>query len=710
MEAFFSSLTHLWFQWVYPILLFVVGLGVVVFVHELGHFLAAKIANIKVERFALGFGKRVLGFQRGETDYCLNLLPLGGYVKMLGQEDVKSVEQIADPRAFSNKSVGVRLGVVAAGVVMNAVFAAVVFVIVAMVGKSYPAPVVGGVVPDFPAAEAVITWQDGRDQPPASEPTTVPTSQPTSKGLRPGDRILDLDSDRLLLRLIGKSITRFSDIAMTAVLAGPDDTFTMTLQRETDGKVRLGKTTLGVKRYPDGSQMAFGISSALDSVVADDPELVSDPARVLRDGDRVTAIDGRPVKHFWEMEDLAGELTGRAVPITVFRDGKELELTLRPVLYTVPEVIWLKDGSVVRGKTISQEDEHVTVRLADGTEKTFPEADIAGGAHREPLDILGLIPRVEAAAVLRGSPADKAGMKPGDIVVGYGEGGAPTLHTLLDLNKQFAGQGTRIVVLRDQQKYSSWIKPAKRNGGAEIGIRPAPDLENVVVGGVRPNSPAAKAGIEPDSVIRAVDDEPVHSWVDLYAALKARTGKEVSLTWQTGANEHRAKLGKLTAAEFGPDDYAFSLWGSQVAFRQLEVTIVKTDPLEALTWGARETGKFILSTCLSLQGLLKGHVSTKNLSGPVGIGQLAVQAGRRSLLDFVYFMAVISAILAVMNFLPIPVVDGGHAVFLIIEKVHGKPLPPRVMYIAQVCGLVFLGAVFIALTWQDIGRLWSGLW
>src|SRR5512146_2449189 len=118
------------------ILEFLVGLSVIVFVHELGHFLVAKWVGIKVEQFAFGFGKRLFGFQWGETDYRVNLIPLGGYVKMLGQEDFKPLEENAkpDPRSFEQKSVGARFAVISAGVIMNVILAAVLFVIIGLVG------------------------------------------------------------------------------------------------------------------------------------------------------------------------------------------------------------------------------------------------------------------------------------------------------------------------------------------------------------------------------------------------------------------------------------------------------------------------------------------------------------------------------------------------------------------------------------------------
>ena len=111
----------------WPYLLMVLGFSVIIFVHELGHFLAAKWAGVRVERFAIGFGREVSGFTWGETRYSFNILPLGGYVKMLGQEDFddKSNELLFkdDPRSFINKSVSRRMAIVSAGVVMNVLFA-----------------------------------------------------------------------------------------------------------------------------------------------------------------------------------------------------------------------------------------------------------------------------------------------------------------------------------------------------------------------------------------------------------------------------------------------------------------------------------------------------------------------------------------------------------------------------------------------------------
>ena len=102
---------------------FLLALGVLVFVHELGHFLVAKWAGMRVERFSLGFPPKMIGFTRGETEYCISWVPLGGYVKIAGMADVGSEETTGAHWEFPSRSVGIRMAVIAAGPAMNFLFA-----------------------------------------------------------------------------------------------------------------------------------------------------------------------------------------------------------------------------------------------------------------------------------------------------------------------------------------------------------------------------------------------------------------------------------------------------------------------------------------------------------------------------------------------------------------------------------------------------------
>ena len=96
-----------------------VGLGFVIFIHELGHFLLAKWNGVKVEKFSIGFGRTLVGFRRGETEYVLAAIPLGGFVKMLGEGPEDQASKSTDPRAYPNKSVWARMAIISAGVIMN---------------------------------------------------------------------------------------------------------------------------------------------------------------------------------------------------------------------------------------------------------------------------------------------------------------------------------------------------------------------------------------------------------------------------------------------------------------------------------------------------------------------------------------------------------------------------------------------------------------
>ena len=208
--------------------LLALGLGFVIFFHELGHFLAAKYCDVKVEQFAVGFGPAIVAWRKGigfrwgttgpaynklveahieadqkrdrpestdhtldyaassnvripgigETEYRLNWIPLGGYVKMLGQDDLRPGATAEDPRAFNKKTVGARMIIVSAGVVMNVILAAVGFMIVFMIGYPVPPATVGSVVANSPAARAA-------------------TADGTLVGLQPGDVLVSYDGKEM---------------------------------------------------------------------------------------------------------------------------------------------------------------------------------------------------------------------------------------------------------------------------------------------------------------------------------------------------------------------------------------------------------------------------------------------------------------------------------------------------------------------------------
>src|ERR1700760_4480021 len=146
MNQFFISLFY-----------FVIVIGFMVLIHEFGHYAVAKLLGVRVEQFAIGFGKRLVGFRKGDTDYRINAIPLGGYVKMSGENPMD--ERSDDPREVMNHSRWHRFLIAIAGPTMNILLAIVLLTIVYMVHYEYPAvydevPLIGWVAKDTPAAKA----------------------------------------------------------------------------------------------------------------------------------------------------------------------------------------------------------------------------------------------------------------------------------------------------------------------------------------------------------------------------------------------------------------------------------------------------------------------------------------------------------------------------------------------------------------------------
>ncbi|MBY0313687.1 MAG: site-2 protease family protein [Phycisphaerales bacterium] len=127
----------------------------------------------------------------------------------------------------------------------------------------------------------------------------------------------------------------------------------------------------------------------------------------------------------------------------------------------------------------------------------------------------------------------------------------------------------------------------------------------------------------------------------------------------------------------------------------------------AVSMGLHETHRVMMMTYLTFARLVQGTVKIEHLKGPVGIAHVGVKIADRGLVWLLFFLALISVNLAVINFLPIPIADGGHMVFLLYEQFTGKPPAASVQNAAAVIGLVLLGGVFLIVTFHDVGNLVS---
>ncbi len=303
------------------ILVFILVLGVLIFVHELGHFVVAKWCGIYVFRFSLGFGPRLLRFKWGQTEYCISVLPFGGYVKMAGQEDLPSGKQEASPeiaesdpdqeddskgnrelrdeeiavpedQKFFNKTPAQRIAVTVAGPLMNVVLGFVIYYILALAGTDMPTwftrSKIGGVEEGSPADEA---------------------------GFKFGDIIRGID---------GKPVSTWPDV-MTEVALNVDKSLDFEVDREgetlhlTAAPVQKNRTLpptlginafriVGIKEVPQGSPASLG---------------------GIKKGDVIERIAGKPVD-FSSMDVIVSDNVGKPTEVEVVRNGERVILTITP--------------------------------------------------------------------------------------------------------------------------------------------------------------------------------------------------------------------------------------------------------------------------------------------------------------------------------------------------------------------------------------------
>jgi regulator of sigma E protease len=244
-----------------------------------------------------------------------------------------------------------------------------------------------------------------------------------------------------------------------------------------------------------------------------------------------------------------------------------------------------------------------------------------------------------------------------------------------------------------------------KEGGHGLGIRPDYDGDSAVIGAILPKSAADRANItvseSSDVTVTKLGDEPVSSFHDIRRILaKAKPGP-MPITVKSDAGEQSFSL-PLKQEDI--DEAAESTYRVEMDFHALSQPRKTKNFITAAGWGVEETRDLIVQFYITLQRMFGGSVSAKSMMGPLGIGKAGLSFAEKGMDWLIWFLAMISANLAVVNFLPIPIVDGGLFLFLIIEKFQGRPLSAKVQSIAQIVGIALIASVFIFVTYQDIMR------
>ena len=702
------------------------GLGFVIFVHELGHFLVAKACGVKCEKFYVGFDwfpiKKIGPFtiphslfrrQWGETVYGIGILPLGGYVKMLGQDDdprnaeaeaerskvlkegtaaeglaprgTVEKEYVLDPRSYQAKSVPARMAIISAGVIMNLIFGVLLGMLAYWIGVPETPAIIGGTTPGSPAWEKLM---------------------PGMRAVRFGD-----SGDTY-------EYHRFDDIKRKVVFNGADKEMKI-LFRDLDGKEQLHslKPSGRALKEADFPTLGFFGPTGRKLVAA---KIAPPPIEEIEDGDIVVVMNGT------ELEKDPEKFDSRTNAILAQNPRGPLKLTLERA-----------------------------EKAADGTvPEDAPKKRIDVVVPQRGKKTIGVFMKIGPVVALReNSPAGKAGMQIGDVIEqidGEPVGNPLSLSQRL-IPKSASGSPYKVVVSR---------KEGSKTVTKELQVAAVPPEQFVVdsftfggptaiesmgvafdvtseIAGVEPGTPAANKGLQPGDVVKSIRfvaadsdgrakeceamgertlfgesklfrklfdkgiplDDTTWGWTRVHYRLQifADPKTQIELTIDRKGKEIIATLPPVESKTFLDEDRGLRFYG-------IKVEHLATGTADAFSLGFREVKERLGDVATTLVKLVGGGISAKHLSGPIGIMQAAGTFADNGFPMLLLFLTMLSANLAIINFLPIPVLDGGHMLFLAAEGVRRKPVSPHIQGWLSIGGLAFLLSLMVFATAMDVQR------
>lgn len=332
------------------VFIFIVVLGVLIFFHELGHFLIAKLFGVGVERFSLGFGPRIFGKKIGRTDYRVSIVPLGGYVKMIGDEPNAPLDPEDVPVSFTHKHVAKRSLIVAAGPLFNILLAVIIFSMVFFFsGLPSIRPIVRDVQSNSPAERSGIQQKDL---------IQVINGKPVSSWMQIEEWVAESDGEPLSFTIErdGKSIQ------------------TQVQPRQVSAQDVFGDEII----YYD-----IGISGVSQSGAVVDRVMPNMPAEKagLQKGDMILAVDGHPIESWETMHEIVSSSKGRPLIFKIKRDDRTFEVDIQPKEVQEKDLLGAKQSvyriGILRGGPNIPEQDRVTVdfnifeAIREGMDRTW---------------------------------------------------------------------------------------------------------------------------------------------------------------------------------------------------------------------------------------------------------------------------------------------------------------------------------------------------
>lgn len=633
-------------------MLTVVAFGFMIFVHELGHFLAAKLIGVRVDCFSFGFGWKLVSRKWRGTEYCISAVPLGGYVKLAGGDEGE--EATGAPDEFVSKPPGQRFLVFVAGPLFSVLFGIPLAMAMLVVGRYTPEAKVSTVIIGSPAWDA---------------------------GVHYADRVKALGS---------RPVATFEDLRQAIHETPFDESLDLLVERG-------GKTLTLRATRPKGSLLGVDCRFAypiIHQVEEGTPAAASD----IRKGDTVLAVNNRPVRGWFDFRRYILANPGRPVELTLGRNGQRLTLRVTPRPVDAPDP----------GFTVRIPPEIGYVRKGFPAEGRLRVGDIIRSVNATPVacwweveDAVSNGPPVATFVVDR--PAEAAAFVPHSNdpqeIIRALQAAWGTSHTETLTVELARGEGALVVD-------TLGIAPKPCYEIATIHRQTEPP--------VQPGDRIVKVGrtwLSP-----AIVEQELYSPLDDVLSRIGNVRNDVAITVKRRAAPVAARPQlTLTgfAWAIGPAETHLAVKAApgtrQVG--QLGVSPTPADVLykESLLGSIGPAIERTISMCgfvfTIIAKLFQRDVSIGELMGPLGIVQVTYQSATRGWSDLFWLIHLITVNIGVFNILPIPPLDGGRMAMLAYEKLRGRRPSRKVQEAIILAGFSLVVLLFLIATWNDFARL-----
>jgi regulator of sigma E protease len=561
------------------------------------------------------------------------------------------------------------MAIISAGVIMNLIFAVIL---------------------------AAIAFKIGVRELPATIGATTPGSPAWTTGIVPGSKILRMGKS-------GKPYEhlRFEDLTTAVILNGYDRDLPILIRRP-DGQVVEYELRPSDRLKPLTKRPTVGVihQSSREVRIASGKAAYLNPKSTpaLENKDKVVSLDGQAIEADWDIDAILARKPRGEVTLGIERSG-------------------------------------------DKKSKGRPAEKLTVVVQPRPMRVIGAAMEIgPIVAVRKGSPAEEAGFRVGDKIIEVnGEPVGDPLSLPQRLVPQSASaEPIKTVVSRTDQKNATVTRT--------LTVKPEPPLQfqddfplggptaiesigiaysvTNTVGEIEKGSPAEKAGIEPGDVLVQVEfvpanesqrevensvlmseafkpivlDDKLKSWTFVFSRMqRSLPDTKLKVTWKRGEKEQTELVETAESTTYFDESRGLEFYGSSVIHRAENLA-------EAIPLGFREMVERVKEVVLILHSLVTGRVSATNLSGPMGIIYTAGGFAEEGLPKLLIFLTILSANLAVLNFLPIPALDGGHMLFLAAEGIRGKPVDERLQMRLTIVGVICLLSLMVFATAMDIGR------